>query len=77
MNFTQRKQELKLARRIRNLAIIVIVGGIVAAGEYMPVMHRAQATAPTHEKAVATPTDYFPAQFPAVKGEPETHVEAF
>ena len=75
--FTERKQNLKLMHRIRNVAIIVLVGGIVAAGEYMPLMHRADATLPAQEKAVATSSDYFPAQFPDVKGEPQAHVEAF
>ena len=30
--FTQRKLDLKLWRRIRTLAIIIVVGGIVVAG---------------------------------------------
>ena len=75
--FTERKQDLKMMRRMRNLAIIVLVGGIVAVGEYMPLMHRAEATTSVHEKAVATTTDYFPAQFPDVKGEAQPHIEAF
>ena len=75
--FTERKQDLKLMRRMRNFAIIVLVGGIVAAGEYMPLTHRAEATTAAHEKPVATPTAYFPAQFPAVKGEAQPHIEAF
>ena len=75
--FTERKQDLKIMRRMRNFAIIVLVGGIVAAGEYVPLMHRAEATATAQEKAVATTTAYFPAQFPDVKGEAQPHIEAF
>jgi hypothetical protein len=75
--FTQRKQYLRLSRQIRALAIIVILGGIVAVGEYMPVVHHADASAATSETVVNAPTDYFPAQFPAPKGEPAAHVEAF
>jgi len=74
--FTQRKQDLQLWRQIRTLAIIVVVGGIVVAGEYLPVVHHADAAA-TSEAVVSQPSDYFPAQFPAPKGEPEAHVEAF
>jgi hypothetical protein len=75
--FTQRKQYLRLSRQIRALAIIVVLGGIVAVGEYMPVVHHADAAAATSETVVNAPTEYFPAQFLAPKGEPETHVEAF
>ena len=75
--FTQRKQDLQLWRRIRTLAIVVVVGGIVVAGEYMPLVHHADAAAATSETVVNAPADYFPAQFPAPKGEPEAHVEAF
>jgi hypothetical protein len=75
--FTQRKQYLRLSRQIRALAIIVVLGGIVAVGEYIPVVHHADAAAATSETVVNAPTEYFPAQFPAPKGEPETHVEAF
>ena len=75
--FTQRKQDLQLWRQIRTLAIIVVVGGIVLAGEYLPIVHHADAAAATSEAVVSQPSDYFPAQFPAPKGEPEAHVEAF
>ncbi len=75
--FTERKQDLKMMRWMRNLAIIVLVGGIVAAGEYMPLTHRAEATIGAHEKAVATTTDYFPAQFPDVKGEAQPQADTF
>jgi len=37
----------------------------------------ADAAAATSETVVNTPADYFPAQFPAPKGEPEAHVETF
>ena len=43
--FTQRKLDLQLWRRIRTLAIIVVVGGVVVAGEYLPVVHHADAAA--------------------------------
>jgi len=75
--FTQRKLDLKLWRRIRTLAIIIVVGGIVVAGEYLPIVHHADAAAATSETVTRSPSDYFPAQFPAPKGEPEAHVEAF
>ena len=76
--FTQRKVQLQLWRRIRTLGIIIVVGGIVVAGEYLPIVHYADAAATTSETVVnAPPADYFPAQFPAPKGEPEAHVEAF
>jgi len=75
--FTQRKQELRLAHQLRVLAIIVVLGGIVAVGGYMPLVHHADAAAATSETVVNQPADYFPAQFPAPKGEPEAHVEAF
>ena len=75
--FTQRKQELRLARQLRVLAIIVVLGGIVAVGGYMPLVHHADAAAATSETVVNQPAEYFPAQFPAPKGEPEAHVEAF
>ena len=75
--FTQRKQYLRLSRQIRALAIIVVLGGIVAVGEYMPVVHHADAAAATSETVVNATTDYFPAQFPAPKGEAGAHVEAF
>ena len=75
--FTQRKLDLQLWRRIRTLAIIVVVGGVVVAGEYLPVVHHADAAAATSETVIIAPAKYFPAQFPAPKGEPEAHVEAF
>jgi hypothetical protein len=75
--FTQRKVQLQLWRRIRTLGIIIVVGGIVVAGEYLPVVHHADAAATISETVVNAPADYFPAQFPAPKGEPEAHVEAF
>ncbi|TMH66140.1 MAG: hypothetical protein E6H48_12020 [Betaproteobacteria bacterium] len=75
--FTQRKLDLQLWRRIRTLAIIVVVGGVVVAGEYLPVVHHADAAAATSETVIIAPAEYFPAQFPAPKGEPEAHVEAF
>jgi len=75
--FTQRKLQLQLWRRIRTLAVIIVVGGIVVAGEYLPIVHYADAAATTSETVVNAPADYFPAQFPAPKGEPEAHVEAF
>ena len=76
--FTERKQYLRLSRQLRALAVIVVLGGIVAVGEYTPIVHHADASAATSETVVnASPADYFPAQFPAPKGEPEAHVEAF
>ena len=69
--FTQRKLDLQLWRGIRTLAIIIVVGGIVVAGEYLPIVHHADAAAATSETVVSSPTDYFPAQFPAPKGESE------
>ena len=75
--FTERKQYLRLSRQLRALAVIVVLGGIVAVGEYMPIVHHADASAATSETVVSQPAEYFPAQFPAPKGEPEAHVEAF
>jgi hypothetical protein len=76
-SFTQRKQDLRLARQLRVLAIIVVLGSIIAVGGYMPIVHHADAAAATSETVVNAPAEYFPAQFPAPKGEPEAHVEAF
>jgi len=75
--FTQRKQYLRLSRQLRALAVIVVLGGIVAVGEYMPIVHHADASAATSETAASQPAEYFPAQFPAPKGEAEAQVDAF
>jgi len=69
--FTQRKQELRLARGIRMAAIIVVLGAIAVAGEQLSMTHRADAAPNPAAAAVITSADYFPAQFPAPKGEPE------
>jgi len=69
--FTQRKQELRLARGIRMAAIIVVLGAIAVAGEQLSMTHRADAAPNPGATAVSTSVDYFPAQFPAPKGAPE------
>ena len=69
--FTQRKQELRLARGIRMAAIIVVLGAIAVAGEQLSMTHRADAAPNPAAAAVSTSADYFPAQFPAPKAEPE------
>jgi hypothetical protein len=69
--FTQRKQELRLARGIRMAAIIVVLGAIAVAGEQLSITHRADAAPAATSEAVTTSVDYFPAQFAAPKGEPE------
>jgi hypothetical protein len=74
--FTQRKHAVRLARLLRTLAIIVVLGGIAMAADRLPIVHHADAAAAS-ETVVITSSDYFPAQFPAPKGEPEAHVEAF
>jgi hypothetical protein len=76
--FSERKSQLKLVRRLRNVSIVVVLGATVAVAAALPTMrHHEAAVTPQHEAIVTTPADYFPAQFPAPKGEPEAQVEAF
>jgi len=75
--FTERKHAVRLTRLMRTLAIIVVLGGVAAVVDRMPIVHHADAAAAASETVVSAPADYFPAQFAAPKGEAEAHVEAF
>ena len=74
---TQRKHAVRLARLVRTIAIVVALGAVAAVAARIPLVHHADAAAATSETVVNAPFDYFPAHFPAPKGEPEAHVEAF
>jgi hypothetical protein len=76
--FTERKRSVQLARGIRTVAIIVVLGTIVVVGERMPLRHDAVANAEAVTSSqVAAPADYFPARFATPKGEPEAPIEQF
>ncbi|HEY3180392.1 MAG TPA: hypothetical protein VGL25_16105 [Casimicrobiaceae bacterium] len=75
--FSERKRSVHLARGIRTLAIIVVLGTIVVVGERMPMGHAADHAAAVTSTTVTAPADYFPSHFATPKGEPEAHVESF
>jgi len=78
--FTQRKRNVMIGRRLRALAIVVVLGSIVVVGGHLPSGHDSTARASDVGRApasVATDVDYFPSHFAPPKSEPEAHVDAF
>jgi hypothetical protein len=78
--FTQRKRGVLIGRRLRAVAIVVVLGSIVVVGGHLPMGHEATAHGAVVSAApasTATDADYFPSHFAPPKGEPEAHVEAF
>jgi hypothetical protein len=78
--FSQKKRGMLLARRLRAVAIVVVLGSIVVVGGRLSLGHDAAvrpADAGTAPTAVATDGDYFPSHFPEPKGEPAQPVEQF
>ena len=79
-DFSQKKRGVLLARRLRALAIVVVLGSIVVVSGHLPLGHDAAvraADAGTTPTAVTTDGDYFPSHFPAPKGEPAEPIATF
>ena len=68
---SQTRPDHSVRRILLVAAIIVVLGAIAVAGEQLSMTHRADAAPNPAAAAVITSADYFPAQFPAPKGEPE------
>jgi len=70
--FSQRKRSVLFARRLRALAIVVVLGSIVVVGGHLPAGHdvAANAAAASAAPAASTNFDYFPSHFAPPSGEP-------
>jgi hypothetical protein len=76
--FTQRKRGVLIGRRLRAVAIVVLLGSIVVVGGHLPKGHDATAqAADVGAASMTTDADYFPAHFAPPKGEPEAQPDAF
>ena len=69
--FSEKKRSVLWARRVRAVAIIVVLSSIVIVGGHLPAGHDVAAHAEAVSAAPVADADYFPAHFPAPKGEPE------
>ena len=80
VTFTQRKRGVLLGRRLRAVAIVVLLGSIVVVGGHLPKGHDVTAQAAdvgAAQASMATDADYFPSHFAPPKGEPEAQPDAF
>ncbi|HEY2816857.1 MAG TPA: hypothetical protein VGK44_06970 [Casimicrobiaceae bacterium] len=80
VSFTQRKRGVLMGRRLRAVAIVVLLGSIVVVGGHLPKGHDVTAQAVEIGAApasTATDADYFPSHFAPPKGEPEAQVDTF
>ncbi|HEY4138595.1 MAG TPA: hypothetical protein VGN65_09095 [Casimicrobiaceae bacterium] len=78
--FTQRKRGVLIGRRLRAVAIVVLLGSIVVIGGHLPKGHDVSAQAADVGGApasMATDADYFPSHFAPPKGEPEAQPATF
>ena len=84
--FSQRKRSVLFARRLRALAIVVVLGSIVIVGGHFPAGHdvSAHAAAATQASAagdmpaaITTDSDYFPSHFAPPSGEPAEPIAQF
>ena len=67
----KKKRSVLWARRLRAVAIIVVLSSIIIVGAHLPTGHDVAAHAEAVSTAPAAEADYFPSHFPAPKGEPE------
>ena len=80
VTFTQRKRGVMIGRRLRTVAIVILLGSIVVVSGHLPKGHDVTAQAADVGAApasMATDADYFPAHFAPPKGEPEAQPDAF
>jgi len=80
VSFTQRKRSVLIGRRLRALAIVVVLGSIVVASGHLRTAHDAVANASDISAApasMATDADYFPSHFAPPTGEPAERVATF
>ena len=77
--FSQRKRSVLFARRLRALAIVVVLGSIVIVGGHLPAGHdvTVNAAAVSSAPAVSTTVDYFPSHFAPPSEEPAEPVAQF
>ena len=78
--FAQRKRSVLFARRLRALAIVVVLGSIVVVAGHLPAAYEVASHAEavgTAPAAVSTDADYFPSHFAPPKGEPTEPVASF
>ena len=80
--FSQRKRSVLFARRLRALAIVVVLGSIVVVGGHLPSGHDVAAHAASAAQASVvgdTPAavDYFPSHFAPPSGEPAEPIAQF
>ena len=80
-SFSQRKSGVLMVRRLRAVAIVVLLGSIVVVGGHLPKGHDVTAQAAADVRAapasITTDTDYFPSHFAPPKGEPEPQPDSF
>ena len=71
--FSEKKRSVLWARRLRAVAIIVVLGSIVVIGGHLPAGHdvAVHAAVDAAPAAATADADYFPSHFPAPKSEPE------
>ena len=72
-NFSEKKRSVLFARRLRAVAIVVVLGSVVVVGGHLPAGHDVARHAAVDAAPVAATADadYFPSHFPAPKSEPE------
>ena len=84
--FSQRKCSVLFARRLRALAIVVVLGSIVVVSGHLPAAHDVAVHAAAAAEAaamgdtpsaVSTDADYFPSHFAPPTGEPAEPVATF
>jgi len=80
VTFTQQKRSVLFGRRLRALAIAVLLGSIVVAAGHLPAGHDVAARAAAVGSApssTAMDADYFPSHYAPPKSEPEAQPDTF
>jgi len=78
-SFSQRKRSVLFARRLRALAIVVVLGSIVIVAGHLPAANEmaANAEAVGTAPAASTSVDYFPSHFAPPSGQPAEPIATF